>query len=109
MKDIINASLLDLVRGFCNFIVQLANSPFWKSAIVLAGVILLLGGAAYSIILAIETSVVAFSYVKQEDIRRNNPVKKLVLFSAIEAGSVLALLIIAVVCICLIHFPVSWL
>ena len=98
MKDIINASLLDLVRGFCNFIVQLANSPFWKSVIVLAGVILLLGGAVYSIILAVETSVVAFS-----------PVKKLVLFSAIEAGSVLALLIIAVVCICLIHFPVSWL
>lgn len=107
MKDAINASLLDIVKGLGHFLVQLATSPLWKSIMVFAAVILLLGGAILSII------VVIFALFVNADIMRNDyagkPVKERVSASARITCACLILLGVSALCIFLIRFPVSWL
>lgn len=107
MKDAINASLLDMMKGLWHFLVQLASSPLWKSIMVFAAVILLLGGAILSIIVIVSAPFVA------ADIMRNDyagkPVKERVSASARMACVCLVLLGVSALCIFLIRFPVSWL
>lgn len=107
MKDAINASLLDMVKGLWHFLVQLANSPIWKSIMVFTAVILLLGGAILSIIVVVLASSVAVDIIRYD--YAGKPVKERVVASARMTCVCLALLVVAALCIYLIHFPVSWL
>lgn len=107
MKDAINASLLDMVKGLGHFLVQLATSPLWKSIMVFAAVILLLGGAILSIIVVISAPFVTVDIMRAD--YAGKPVKEQVTAVARITCACLALLGVAAFCIFLIRFPVSWL
>lgn len=107
MKDAINASLLDMVKGLGHFLVQLATSPLWKSIMVFAAVILLLGGAILSIIVVISAPFVTVDIMRAD--YAGKPVKEQVIALARITCACLVLLGVAAFCIFLIRFPVSWL
>lgn len=107
MKDAINASLLDMVKGLWHFLVQLANSPLWKSIMVFAAVILLLGGAILSIIVILSAPFVTVDIMRAD--YAGKPVKEQVIALARITLACLILLGAAALCIFLIRFPVSWL
>jgi len=107
MKDAINASLLDMVKGLGHFLVQLATSPLWKSIMVFAAVILLLGGAILSIIVVISAPFVTVDIMRAD--YAGKPVKEQVTAVARITLVCLILLGVAAFCIFLIRFPVSWL
>lgn len=107
MKDAINASLLDMVKGLGHFLVQLATSPLWKSIMVFAAVILLLGGAILSIIVVISAPFVTVDIMRAD--YAGKPVKEQAIALARITCACLVLLGVAALCIFLIRFPVSWL
>lgn len=107
MKDAINASLLDMVKGLGHFLVQLAISPLWKSIMVFAAVILLLGGAILSIIVILSAPFVTVDIMRAD--YAGKPVKEQVIALARITLACLILLGAAALCIFLIRFPVSWL